>query len=244
MTHLSEENHTLWRQGPRGLFQDVTAQAGLVQPKWKGTGFGTLLVDFEHERRARFGHCQRRVSARTVVEDHSLGPFWSNYGDRNQLFRGDGKGRFEDISLSNDPFCGKFNVARGLVRGDFDGDGAEDRTRNDHCWFGAPFYRNVAPKTGHWLKVRALDAELNRDAYDAEVRVHAGGRTFTAWLNPAESYICSSEPIAHFGLGAVDKVDSLQVHWPDRNHVWEEFDGCGVDQFIEIKKGKGRIPKR
>src|SRR5262249_26462987 len=48
VTHLTEETHTLWRQGPRGLFQDRTAFAGLAAPRRRGTGFGTAMADFDH----------------------------------------------------------------------------------------------------------------------------------------------------------------------------------------------------
>jgi hypothetical protein len=101
VTHLSEETHTLWKQGPRGLFQDATAQSGLIQFKWKGTGFGTVLADFDLDGALDLAIVNGRVFARKVVEDDSLGPFWSAYGDRNQLFRGDGTGRFDDISVEN-----------------------------------------------------------------------------------------------------------------------------------------------
>jgi len=130
-----------------------------------------------------------------------------------------------------------------LVRGDFDRDGAEDLLVTSIAG-SARLYRNVAPKRGHWLKVRLVDQDLKRDAYGAEIRVHADGRTWSTWFNPAESYLCSSEAIAHIGLGLAAKVDSIQVLWPDRAQVWEEFDGCGVDQLIEIRKGKGQTLKR
>ena len=42
-------DHTLWRQGPPGLFQDQTGPAGLANPHWRGTGFGTVLGDFDHD---------------------------------------------------------------------------------------------------------------------------------------------------------------------------------------------------
>jgi hypothetical protein len=45
--HLAEENHTLWRQGPRGIFQDATARAGLLGMPWHGTGFGAVFADFD-----------------------------------------------------------------------------------------------------------------------------------------------------------------------------------------------------
>ena len=47
VTHLAEETDTLWVQGPRGLFRDRTGGAGLAAPRWHGTGFGTVLADFD-----------------------------------------------------------------------------------------------------------------------------------------------------------------------------------------------------
>src|SRR5262249_24346864 len=49
ITHLSEETHTLWVQRPGGTFQDRTTAAGLAGPRWRGTGFGTVLADFDHD---------------------------------------------------------------------------------------------------------------------------------------------------------------------------------------------------
>ena len=49
VTHLTEETNTLWKQGPRGLFRDRTVAAGLAAPRWRGTGFGTVLADFDHD---------------------------------------------------------------------------------------------------------------------------------------------------------------------------------------------------
>src|SRR5262249_16270399 len=45
VTHIVDETHTLWQQGPRGFFQDRTALAGLTAAP-RTTGFGTAFVDF------------------------------------------------------------------------------------------------------------------------------------------------------------------------------------------------------
>jgi hypothetical protein len=240
VTHLSEETNTLWRQDPRGLFQDQTAGAGLLKPCWRGTGFGTVLADFDHDGALDLAVVNGRVSAQSDVQDWSLGPFWSRYGDRNQLFANDGQGRFRDISPQNAPFCGRTNVARGLARGDIDGDGAQDLLVTA-IGGRARLFRNVAPRRGHWLQIRAFDPVLGRDALGTEVRVRAGGRTWVRWLHPAESYLCSSEPRAHFGLGSADRVDAIDVVWPDGTR--ETFPGCPADQRLELQKGKGSPAK-
>jgi hypothetical protein len=87
--------------------------------------------------------------------------------------------------------------------------------------------------------VRAVDPEHGgRDAYGAEVRVTAGGRTFTRWVNPASSYLCSGDPRAHFGLGSAEAIDSIEVLWPDGRR--EAFEGGGVDRRVELRKGEGK----
>jgi hypothetical protein len=237
VTHLTEEGNTLWRQSPRGQFQDRTLAAGLADPAWRGTGFGVVLADFDNDGAPDLAVVNGRVKGLPSVTDWSLGPFWSRYGERNQLFRNDGHGCFRDVSRDNGPFCGAINVARGLVRGDIDGDGGVDLLVTTA---GGParLYRNVAPRRGHWLSVRAVDPALLRDALGSEVRVRCGERTWVGAIRAAESYLCSCEPRAHFGLGEATRVDAVEIVWPDGSR--EAFPGCAVDQRLEVRKGEGR----
>jgi hypothetical protein len=237
VTHLTGETHTLWRQGPRGLFHDDTAQSGLIDSHWRGTGFGTLLADFDNDGAPDVAIVNGHIKALETVPDWSLGEFWSRYGDRNQLFRNLGKGRFKDISLANVPFCSRYNVARGVVRGDIDGDGGVDLLVTT---IGGParLFRNVVPNRGHYLQVRAFDPVLGRDALGAEIRVRAGERAWVAWLQSAEGYLCAGEPRAHFGLGGVARVDAIEVLWPDGSR--ETFPGCDTNRRHELRKGSGR----
>src|SRR5262249_35129708 len=154
-----------------------------------------------------------RVSRAAAVTHAALGPHWGWYAERNQVFAGDGKGRFRDISTSNPALCGTPNVARGLAWGDVDGDGAIDLLVTT-AGGKARLYRNVAPNRGHWLLVRAIDPALKRDAYGAEVRVRVGDKRWLRLINPHDSYLCSSDVRAHFGLGAAQRVDEIEVVWP------------------------------
>jgi hypothetical protein len=243
VTHLTEETHTLWAQGPRGFFADRTAAAGLASPRWRATGFGTVLADFDHDGALDLAVVNGRVS-RAQVSPTPKGtatppdPFWSQYAERNQLFANDGRGRFQDISRQNAPFCGTAGVARGLACGDIDGDGALDLLVTSVAG-PARLYRNVAAQRGHWLLVRAVDPTLGgRDAYGAEITVRAGDRRWRRLIQPGHSYLCSSDHRAHFGLGAVERVDAIEVVWPDGSA--ETFPAQAVDQVIVLAKGRGR----
>lgn len=231
-THLAEESHTLWCQGPRGIYMDKTPQSAI--PKGS-TGFGTLLADFTNAGRLDLAIVNGAVSAQTQPGDADLGPFWSKYGQRNQLFAGDGRGKFKDVSRANPAFCGKDNVARGLAQGDFNRDGALDLLVTT-IGGKARLFRNVAKHRGHWLSIRAFDPILNRDAIGSTIKVHAGNSTWVRWLHPAESYLCSSEPRAHFGLGSAAMVDRIDVTWPDG--TTEQFPGGTVDRRIDLRKGE------
>src|SRR5207249_2544714 len=120
----TDELHTLWKQGPDGMFQDRTGPAGLAMPRWHGTGFGTILADFDHDGALDLAVVNGRVARAGATPRPAGESFWAAYVERNQLFANDGSGRFRDISTDNAPFCGTPAVARGLAWGDVNGDGA------------------------------------------------------------------------------------------------------------------------
>jgi hypothetical protein len=245
MTHLTEETHTLWKQGPRGMFEDQTVRSGFANADSHSTGFGTLLADFDHDGALDLAIVNGRVKRSTLYLSEApvrtsaeLNPYLRPFADHNQLFVNDGHGRFKNISIDNRAFSEIGRVSRGLACGDVDADGALDLLVTN---IGEParLYRNVAPKRGHWLMVRAVDPALGgRDAYGAEITVTAGGRRWRRWLNPGYSYLCSNDPRAHFGLGQADRVDEIAVLWPDGKE--ESFPGRATDQLVVLSKGKGQ----
>jgi enediyne biosynthesis protein E4 len=236
MTHLTEETNTLWRQGPRGLFRDGTPAAGLASPRWRGTGWGAVLADFDHDGALDLALVNGRV-ARGKATASLLGAHWSRYAERNQLFANNGSGQFTDISMENEPFCGPAGVYRGLVAADIDGDGALDLLVTAVAG-PARLYRNVAPQRGHWLMVRAIDPALRRDAYGAEITVRAGSRRWVSGISPNQGYLCSHDCRAHFGLGSAARLDAIEVLWPDGTR--ELFAGRPADQVVQLLRGQGK----
>jgi hypothetical protein len=244
VTHLTEETNTLWQQQPRGLFQDVTAAAGLAGSRWRGTGFGTVLADFDNDGALDLAVVNGRVSRVKGPRDPNvaseLDRFWADYAERNQLFAGDGKGSFRDISPLQPAFCGRAAVSRGLAVGDVDNDGGLDLLVTEIAG-PARLHRNIAPARGHWLIVRAVDPRWKRDAYGAEITITAGGRVRRGWINPGSSYLSSNDPRAHFGLGVAAHVESIEVLWPDG--VREQFGSRKADQILELRRGEGSKPE-
>ena len=236
ITHLTDEMHNLWVQGPAGLFQDRTASSGLAQSAWRGTGFGAVMADFDNDGDADLalvnGRIKRNTSAAaTFASTNAHEPFWHPYMERNQLFAN--HGRFKDVSPDNPAFCAVGNVGRGLACGDLNNDGALDLVVTSISG-SVRLYGGKA--TNNWLIVRATTG--GRDAYGAQIVVHAGGRARWGAVNAGYSYLCSNDPRAHFGLGPITQADHLEVTWPGGKR--ERFPGTPANRIILLEKGKGQ----
>ena len=196
------------------------------------------MADFDNDGWNDIAVVNGRIS-RGPMTNAALGPFWGHYAERNQLFMNHGNGAFRDISEDNPALCGTPNVARGLVAADLDGDGGLDLLVTTIAG-RARLLRNVVPNRGHWLLIRAIDPALHRDAYGAEIKVQAQGRSWVRWINPSTSFLCSNDVRAHFGLGNVQHVESIEVQWPSGER--EVFEGCATNQKLELRKGTGKRP--
>src|SRR5688572_32830047 len=83
-----------------------TAVFGLVNPAWRGTGFGAVFIDFDHDGWEDIAFVNGLVKRGNdpAARIEGLKPFWAPYAQRNQVFVNGGQGKFTDISLANPAF--------------------------------------------------------------------------------------------------------------------------------------------
>jgi len=238
MTHLSGETNTLYRASEFAVFEDVSDRAGFGTIDLPYTGFGCGFFDYDNDGDLDIALANGRVKRGPTVAGASLGRFWSPYAEPNLLLRNDDNGRFADVSALAPDFSEPLEVSRGLAFGDLDGDGDVDVVLAN-LGGGLRVYRNdAAAPSAHWLRVRAMTGP--RDALGAEVTLSAAGKRMLRLVSAGYSYASSNEAVAHFGLGALDRVDALEVRWPDGDT--ERFEVPAVDRLITVRQGEGGSP--
>jgi hypothetical protein len=126
-------------------------------------------------------------------------------------------------------------VGRGACYADIDGDGDLDvlLTANG----GAPrLLRNDQKLGHHWLRLKLVGKQGNRDAIGAVVELQAGGVVQRRLVMPTRSYLSQVELPVTFGLGKLDAVERVTIHWPDGTS--QEVPDVAVDRLTVIEQAK------
>jgi len=152
---------------------------------------------------------------------------WSGY-QKKRLFYNLGDGTFKEIGES----AGVANDSdgRGVGVGDFNDDGRLDFYQGN-ARQASLLYMGTTPNPGHWVELRLVGSTVNRNAIGARVYVRAGGESWMRELNGGNGYSSQSTFRLHFGLGSLDRVDTVEIRWPG-----------GGSEVLEARAGRPPIP--
>jgi hypothetical protein len=230
MTHLRGETNTLYlNQG--GNFHDRTSRSGTSRASLPFTGFGTAHADFDLDGRLDLYVVNGRVGLWNPPLDEAR-----PYVEPDQLFRGLGSGRFEEVFPRAGTVEPALGNSRGLAAGDLDDDGDVDVVVLDNRG-RLRLLRNVAEKQGNRAMLRVLN-ENGSDAVGALLEIEAGGRRRLRRVDPSYGYLSSNDPRVHLGLGDATKIEVVRVRWPDGTR--EVFGPFSAGSIHELRRGLGR----
>jgi len=233
VTAFSGEPYSLLRAVGKGNFQQQSEPTGIEALTRTPLGFGSRWLDFDNDGWPDLAVANGHVYNRTA--ELSAG---TTFRQPLMLFRNVRGSRFEDLLPQMDAEVRTPLLGRGLASGDLDNDGREDLLVVNHG--GAPLLlRNTSRSANHWITLDLRGKGGNRLAYGATVTGQAGDQTWVGQVSPASSYLSSSDPRVHFGLGEVARLESLTVRWPDGQQ--QVLRDLPVDGIIRITEGENAV---
>ena len=210
VSNFSEDHCTLYRAEGGGLFEDVSAAAGISGPTHMPLSWGCALADLDDDGDLDLvvvnGHIYPQVDAHP---EHGL-----TYRQAPLLLENHG-GRFVDVSAQAGPGFTTARAGRGLAVGDYDDDGDLDLLMSQLD--GPPVLLRNDSRGGAWLIVACEVPPRAGPLLGTRVTVTAGGRSQSRDIASGDSYASSHDPRLHFGFGELPggTVEEVRVRWPD-----------------------------
>jgi hypothetical protein len=227
VTTYSNESCVLYRNAG-GRLEDLTAASGAGAGSLPHAKWGTVFADFDNDGdRDLFvacGHLDQEV--------HRFKPYTA-FRVPNVLLENSG-GKFANISGRAGSGLAAVQSSRGTGLDDLDNDGDADLVILNSA-DRPTVVRNDTRQPNRWLQVELRGRRASRDGVGAHVLVTAGGRTQLAEVHSGRGYQSHYGSRLHFGLGAADRVDRLEVRWIGGGS--DVIEGIAANQRVLVIEG-------
>jgi enediyne biosynthesis protein E4 len=214
-TNFSGDRPSLYKNEDGHFFDDVSEQAGLGRNLLLGWGIAFFDVDED-------GWPDLIIANGHVYPEIDKSPLGETYRQKTLLYRNQGNGRFTDITAEAGPGFTPRRPSRGLAIGDLDGDGRPEIlivNMNDK----PTLLKNTRPAQNH-IAITLKGTQSNRSAIGARCTIEANGHKQTQEVVSGGSYLSQNSLTLHFGLGASQKVDKIEVRWPKgQTQQWQNI---------------------
>ncbi|MBD0374761.1 MAG: VCBS repeat-containing protein [Flavisolibacter sp.] len=240
-------------QGPRvngndsigaPVFSDIAFYSGIAETDWSWTpsvadfdndGFRDIIITngfpkdvTDHDFIAFRNQAYAIAEKKDILEQIPIIKI-SNYAYKNN-----GDLTFKDVTKDWGMSLPTFS--NGAAYADLDNDGDLDiviNNINDEALVYENKLQDANKNTHHYLSVKLIGDSLNRNGLGTWVELYYDGKQQVYEQTPYRGYLSSVQVDPHFGLGAVSKIDSLVVKWP--NGKKQVLNNVGVDQALTVK---------
>ncbi len=233
VSNLDRQTHTLHRNLGDVQFSDVTLESGLGHLTLPFVGFGTAFLDFDNDM-----DLDLSIANGDILDNVQYFRDTGSHPQRNLLLRNDGTGRFEDTGPLAGAAFERRQVSRALATGDLDNDGDIDMIVANNGQ-RADVLRNTGRDAGNALLVRLRGDDSNRNGIGSKVKLFVDGRVLVRVPKAGSSYLAQNDLRVHFGLGDVQKVPRLEMHWP--GGALDVIEDIEANQILTVREGTGLV---
>lgn len=218
------------------IFSEIAYLSGIAETDWS---WGSLLADFDNDG-------FRDLIVTNGIPGDKTDKDFVNYRDRlgnivsqsmlrdsipevkiaNYIYRNRGDLRFDDFT--EEWGLDEATFSNGLAWSDLDNDGDLEiiiNNINQEAFLYENRLNSEESGRNNWIQVSLKGDNRNTQALGSNVQIHYGeGKIQNYEFTPYRGYLSSVEPVAHFGLGDVTRVDSLIVNRPTgERFVWQDL---------------------
>lgn len=227
VTNFSDEYNDLFRNDGVTGFTDVSFRSNTAHPSLPLVGWGTAFFDYDNDGYVDLIVVNGHVYPQLEKADRATS---AGYRQPKLLFRNLGNGTFADVTAAEGSVFTDKRVSRGLAVGDLNNDGALDIVINDLD--GAPQVLLNDGPTANWITIKLRGKAPNTDAIGAVIRLSSAGKVQSRTVQSGTSYISQDDMRQHFGLGKEEKIDRIDVIWPDG--TTSTLSTVKINQFLTL----------
>ncbi len=233
----------------KGIFSDVGQYAGVSKTDWSwaclgsdldNDGYRDLFITngfkrdiWDKDANAQFKAYMRGSKARTHTKEQKAEYIINLFTENkipNYIYKNNG-----DLTFSNKAKewgANQQSLSNGAAVADLDNDGDLDIIVNNIDQ-DAFIYKNTSETLqNNYLKIKLLGPANNSTGLGAKITINYEDKIQYHEFKTVRGYLSSVEPIVHFGLGKITKIDSIQVVWND--HKQSVIKDIATNQQIDI----------
>ena len=132
------------------------------------------------------------------------------------------------------------SFSNGAAYGDLDNDGDLDLVVNN-CNMPPFIYRNEADTllNNNYLSFELTGQGGNTKALGTQVTIKANGQTFYQELVTSKGFQSSVDYKLHFGLGSIEKADTILINWPNSRQT--KLLNVSINQLLKLKAADAQL---